>query len=131
MLEITILEENFMWKHKNSEITIYQPILIFEKCRKMGLLFPCKLKIPIFLLSQCITCVTIYSKKITILQLSLMSGKLPYLIVVKKHANVQYLSAFSCEKLKSHISADCNECKITILEHILRENHRITPIENR
>ena len=49
MLEITILEENFMWKHKNLEITIYQPILIFEKCRKMGLLFPCKLKIPIFL----------------------------------------------------------------------------------
>ena len=49
MLEITMLKENFMWKQKNLEITIYKPILIFEKCRKMGLLFPCKLKIPIFL----------------------------------------------------------------------------------
>ena len=28
---------------------MYQPILIFEKCRKMSLLFPCKLKIPFFL----------------------------------------------------------------------------------
>ena len=49
MLEITILEENFMWKQTKLDITIYQPILIFEKCRKMSLLFPCKLKIPFFL----------------------------------------------------------------------------------
>ena len=49
VLEITILEENFMWKPKKLQITMYQPILIFEKCRKMSLLFPCKLKIPFFL----------------------------------------------------------------------------------
>ena len=49
VLEITILEENFMWKQKKLQITMYQPILIFEKCRKMSLLFPCKLKIPFFL----------------------------------------------------------------------------------
>ena len=49
VLEITIVEENFMWKQTKLQITIYQPILIFEKCRKMSLLFPCKLKIPFFL----------------------------------------------------------------------------------
>ena len=49
MLEITILEENFMRKQRKMEITIYQQILIFEKCRKMSLLFPCKLKIQMFL----------------------------------------------------------------------------------
>ena len=31
VLEITILEENFMWKQKKLQITMYQPILIFEK----------------------------------------------------------------------------------------------------
>ena len=47
-VEITILQQIFMWKEKKMEITIFKPILILEKCKKIGLLFLCKLKIQFF-----------------------------------------------------------------------------------
>ena len=48
-LEITILDQHFIRKHEKMRITIFEPILIFEKCKKLSLLLPCKLKIQILL----------------------------------------------------------------------------------
>ena len=103
VLEITILEEYFMWKQKKMQITMYQPILIFEKCRKMSLLFPCKLKIPFFLVF------TMYKVhynpchdgcKITILE-----------YILRKDLRIAFIQ---------------NVC----FWLILKKNHRVTPIRN-
>ena len=92
-----------MWKQKKLQITMYQPILIFEKCRKMSLLFPCKLKITFFLVF------TMYKVhynschdgcKITILE-----------YILRKNLRIA-----SIEKV----------CFLSNFE----ENHRVTPVRN-
>ena len=88
---------------KKMQITMYQPILIFEKCRKMSLLFPCKLKIPFFLVF------TMYKVhynschdgcKITILE-----------YILRKNLRIACIQKV---------------CFLTNFE----ENHRVTPIQN-
>ena len=88
---------------KKMQITMYQPILIFEKCRKMSLLFPCKLKITFFLVF------TMYKVhynschdgcKITILE---------------------YI-------LRKNLRIACTQ-KVCFLSNF-EENHRVTPIQN-
>ena len=48
VLEITILDEHFIRKYEKMKITMFEPILIFEKCKTLSLLFPCKIKIQTF-----------------------------------------------------------------------------------